>query len=429
MTSPGSLARQTTWLLLERGFSILLGLIGFVLISRELGPESLGRFGLAMGAATALSMIATLGLETHLTSQLTLRKQDSSRLIGAGLMLQSITLVVLIALMMALLHWSGRSDLRAPLMLAAAVAVMNSAWVWECQLLARQRLLALCGQRLACSVALIAAIGMLAAGEGASESMFMMAFLGQATLRLLLAMVLSGGTRMVWHQDSCRDAGSLLPAAKTLALGIAAVAAYSQLDRFALVALAGEYQAGLYLAAARLSEGLQFIPLTIANAYVPRLAELSRSDPEAERRLLRQLFDVSTALAYIAALSLCLTAPWLIPWLYGSSYAETVTVLQLHVWSNLMVFLGVISGRWMMVHGWHHLYFLRSLLGIAVHLAALFSLVPALGAIGAAASAIAAQIAVVLVFDALYPETRPALHHKWRALITPQLPRALIDRR
>jgi O-antigen/teichoic acid export membrane protein len=107
----------------------------------------------------------------------------------------------------------------------------------------------------------------------------------------------------------------------------------------------------------------------------------------------------------------------LIAALYGDSYRSAADVLSVHIWTGVFVFLGVASGRWMLIEGLTRSFLNRYILGVTINVALNIVLIPRNGIVGAAYAALVAQMFVVFVYDLLDPRVRPSLVMKYRALV------------
>jgi Na+-driven multidrug efflux pump len=99
-------------------------------------------------------------------------------------------------------------------------------------------------------------------------------------------------------------------------------------------------------------------------------------------------------------------------------------VLSLHVWTAVLVFLGVASGRWFILEGHTRAYMGRTLVGVVSNIVFNLLLIPRLGILGAAWATLITQVMVVLAFDLAWKSSRENFWMKCRAL---WLPRRVID--
>ena len=102
--------------------------------------------------------------------------------------------------------------------------------------------------------------------------------------------------------------------------------------------------------------------------------------------------------------------------LYGPAYAEAGTVLAIHIWTSVFVFLGVASSQWFIAESRQILGFQRTLLGAAINIFLNYILIPQFGPVGAAVATVAAQLTAAWVFDAIQSITRDMFFMKAKSM-------------
>jgi O-antigen/teichoic acid export membrane protein len=190
---------------------------------------------------------------------------------------------------------------------------------------------------------------------------------------------------------------------------------FMRLDQIMLEALQGEHAVGLFAVAAKLSEAWYFIPVALVASAFPRIIQ-SRSNTPLYYSQISRLMVALVSLSYIAGLSTLLLSGTVIKLLYGNAYADSATILSVHIWCGLFVALGQVSGAWIMAERRVVLNLQRNLFGLVTNILLNFIVIPRFGAIGAAWSTFIAMISAYYLFDALNPSTRHMFGIKTRAL-------------
>jgi O-antigen/teichoic acid export membrane protein len=122
-------------------------------------------------------------------------------------------------------------------------------------------------------------------------------------------------------------------------------------------------------------------------------------------------------MAVVVAVPVWVWADVLLALVYGERFREAGTVLGVHIWTGVVIFLGVASGRWMILEGMSGAYLARSAAGVAANIVGNWLLIPRVGVVGAAISTLVAQVVVVFAFDAILTRTRPVFLMKCKALV------------
>src|SRR3546814_20657101 len=90
-------------------------------------------------------------------------------------------------------------------------------------------------------------------------------------------------------------------------------------------------EAGIYSAAARLSEVWYFVPTLLINAVFPGLLSLRRRDPDQYDLRVQDLFDPLAAAGTLLAIAVPMSAWWLITLLYAPVYQQPPLFMLLHI--------------------------------------------------------------------------------------------------
>jgi len=131
---------------------------------------------------------------------------------------------------------------------------------------------------------------------------------------------------------------------------------------------------------------------------------------------LQRLYDLMVWLSVAVALPMTFLAGPLVVLLYGPAYAEAGTVLAIHIWASIFVFLGVASGQWFIAENRQILSFQRTLMGAVVNVLLNFILIPKFGPLGAALATVFSYSVAAFLFDVVTKETRAMFIMKVRSM-------------
>lgn len=362
----------------------LIALATTLYVARSLGVAEFGVFATLSGIAVILAEAGDLGLHVTASRALVVGELPLAAMVRARLVLAGLVAAVVAGL---LVGW--------PVLASLVLYFALSGW------------------------SEFLGVALRARGAPLSEAAVILA-LRAAGLVLVVAAVLGGGglARVSWAL-----AASPLPAValgamllartrtqgeNTSAPGIAAVLRVSlpvavngvlalaslRLELFALAALRGSREAGLFAAAMKVIEVLNMVPAAITAGAMPALA---REGLQGEGPVRARTSATVALLAVPAAAGLILVAPELASRLYGPEFASAAAPLRVLALSLAVLFMNNVllhallaagRARWMPV-----------LTGIRVVAAALLALllVPRLGELGAAAGFLAAELLLLLL--------------------------------
>jgi PST family polysaccharide transporter len=170
------------------------------------------------------------------------------------------------------------------------------------------------------------------------------------------------------------------------------------MDQIMLGILVDDSAVGIYAAAARISEVWYFIPVAIVTSFFPALINAKSSDTSLYQNDLQRLNDLLFVSALVIAFGVSLTASWGIEKLFGITYAEAASVLIVHTWVGIFVFMRVLLSKWFITENLLKLSMFSQVLGALANIFLNVQLIPLYGPIGAAyATVISFSVAGYLV--------------------------------
>lgn len=219
-----------------------------------------------------------------------------------------------------------------------------------------------------------------------------------ATLAISLTTFIGGFAyiRLLWHrrhplsagQDSTQNLPRFPFYAAQVWLGAAAGILYSRLDQVLITPLAGVYELGIYVVAASIAEVVLLINIAIRDVIFSVESETPNDTRAA------QAARVSTLVTFAFGVLLAIAAPFAIPFFFGDAFEEAVLPTAILISAAILGNPGSVAGAILSGRGRPGLRSLSLAIGLIVNAAAVFALVPSMGAIGAAyATLIASALA------------------------------------
>jgi O-antigen/teichoic acid export membrane protein len=166
---------------------------------------------------------------------------------------------------------------------------------------------------------------------------------------------------------------------------------YLRIDQVMIKHFMDDAAVGIFVAALALSQAWYFIPLSLATSLGPLVARKKAEGAESYDSILLWVFRVFALLSLACAGFTALISPWIIPLIFGAAYEQSATVLSIHVFSNVFVFLGIAQSMWLVNENVGHMQLQKTLLGAILSVALNWLLIPSFGLIGAAVTAVIAQ--------------------------------------
>lgn len=409
------------WLAAERAVRLVLNVgVGFW-VARYLGPVRFGALSYAMAVVGIAALLAELGLDGVVRRELIQQSENSGPLIATAWRLRLVGGAIAWSLLVVsgLSGWASEREqaLFAVLGLTLFQPSLLVVDLWfQATLRAKYSVLA---QLVALAVGAGVRVALIA--MDAPLVGFAWAAVVELAVASVLMLMLARRQGLAWRivDFDGAKARRLLREAWPLMLSGLAVIVYLRVDAVMLRALSGEAAVGLYAAATRFTEIWFFVPVTLASSTLPALLRAkARGGQEYEHRL-QAYFDVSAALAYVLAVPLALSSPWVVRVAYGVAYADAAPVLALHIWSSVFIFLGVARGQFLVNEGHSRFYLAATLAGLVVNVVLNAWLIPRQGPWGAALATLMAQATAAWLSTFCFAPVRRVAWMQTRALFLP----------
>ena len=398
------------WLASERALQFALALFVGTYVARFLGPDQYGLLGYAQAVVSMAAAVTTLGIDDIVVRQLVIDPTKRYEYLSAAALLRLTVGLFFVALAAIYCAASSLSDSSPHLILIMTLALPFSAiGVLALDLQAivasKQAALARASQSVICSLLRL---------MSALIKFPLVVFAWINTLEGPLF----GTILVACHRRAAPPVRVKIPRLSTLAylcgqgwpllLSSISVILYMKMDQIMLKFMCGDLETGIYLAAVRLVELWNFIPLVICSSVYPSILKARETDSVKYAKRMQLLFDGFYFIALALSVFSTFFAAPIVKTLFGSAYLASVPVLQVHIWSTIAVFLGVASGQWLLAEGLQFIIFIQTALGLLVNLILNLILVPNHGALGAAVATTVSSSVTVLAGLLLSRRSRPA---------------------
>jgi polysaccharide transporter, PST family len=390
-----SLLANFGWLLAERGWRVVVGFVVGVLTTRYLGPEDFGLLNYAFSVCAILGAVVGLGINDVLSRELVRQPDQARSFMLAGLLIKVISALAVIcfSILVAWVLRPGDWQALGLVMWVGAGLIFLPADVVELWFQSREEMRASALVRQgALGLAAAVRMGLIAFGMPvwcfAAATTFEAGLIASGFVWLWIKSGKSIDANRPQSVDMRVLSRRLIREGWPLLLSGFLVVLTMQGDRLLLIRLAGEKAAGLYAAAARMTELMYVIPLALGAAFLPRLSSLYESDVVAYARLARKAGGVLVVVTVVIATGVSVLAPYIVPLLLGEAYRATAGVWAIHVW--MLVFVAIVSlrSRLWVVEGHTGWILMISGATAVMNLAGNWWLIPRFGALGAAWSGV-----------------------------------------
>ncbi len=411
------------WIMGEKAVGLGLAFAATVFIARYLGPEDFGSLAYALSLATLFSAAGHMGLQGLVVREIVKDPEGRAETLGtaATLKLLGMGAGYLILLVYAVVY-EGLHTTEFYLIAIAGFALLfrplDVLEFWfHAFVQARYAALA----RIAAHVATTAfKLALVFAGAGLvyfATAQVLQAML--AALLLLLFFRLKAGIRITeWRFNRAR-ARNLLSQGWLIYLGSIFAVIYLKVDQVMLRWLAGTEEVGQYAVAAQLSEAWYFVPTAIVASFFPRLIKLREENEAKFKRRLQQLFDALFLIGLSVAVAMTIAAPWIISVFFGTDYAASASILVIHIWAAIFIFMRAAFSKWILIENVLVFSLITQGLGALANVLFNLALIPSYGGIGAAYATLFSYAMASFVALFFYQRTRAVFWQMAWAFLSP----------
>lgn len=185
-----------------------------------------------------------------------------------------------------------------------------------------------------------------------------------------------------------------------LVISMLSVSIYLQSANFFLAALKGSHAVGIYAIASMLAGAWYFVPTTIVMSFLSLVYKSNSDEKYIENAglILRYLSIITISIIII----LFFMADFIILWLYGDAYRESILVFKILLFSYLFSVFGFYFYRLTMKFGGYKFLANKMLITCVLNIVLSYFLINSFGVVGAAYAALITEFLSNMVFNLFY---------------------------
>ena len=379
--------KNTSWLFGEKILRMVVGLFVGIWVARYLGPEQFGLFSYAQSFVGLFTAIATLGLDGIVVRELVKDESRRDELIGTAFWLKLIGAFGVLGILAIAVNFTSNDSYTNTLVFIIASATIFQSFnvidfYFQSKVLSKYVVYANVISLLTSSLIKIALI----LNEAPLEAFAMVIVFDTFVLACgFVYFFLKNSTfQMKDLKFKKETAISLLKDSWPLILSGIAIMIYVKIDQIMIKEILDSEAVGQYTAAVRLSEAWYFIPIALASSFFPAIINAKKLSEELYHTRLQKFYSLMLWLGIAIALPMTFLSDWLVELLYGKQYNQAGSVLMIHIWAGVFVFLGVASAKWLLSENLQIYSTINTAIGALVNIILNLILIPKMGIIGAA---------------------------------------------
>jgi PST family polysaccharide transporter len=400
---------NTGWLFGDKILRMGVGLVVGVWVARYLGPEQFGLLSYALAFVALFTAVANLGLNSIVVRDLVQDPSTAKTTMGTAFVLSIMGGLSAFGLSLVAISYARPDDELAKLIivLLSLLMVLKATDVvrywFESQVQSKYVVWIENGIFLVVSAV---KIGLILANASLIAFVWVIAAEAMIVAVALISIYAWKGDKLTAWRFRFARAKGLLKDSWPLILSGLAIMIYMRIDQIMLGQMLGDKAVGIFSAAVRISEVWYFIPMAIVASVFPSIIEAKKEGEAKYYQRLQKLSDFMVLLALAVAIPMTFLSDWVVTLLFGNAYQQSGTVLAIHIWAGLFVFLGLASGKWFIIEGFQRYYFCRTLLGAGVNVGLNLIMIPKFGVIGAAWATVVSQACANVIFNIFNRKTR-----------------------
>jgi Membrane protein involved in the export of O-antigen and teichoic acid len=386
LTSTKKALGNVIWLFGEKIITTGLAILVSIVLARYLGASDFGTMNYLISFIAILMPFSALGLNAIIVRELVNGKVESGTILGTSLTLRALGGVsVLLATVIGCLTFDNKLLISSNwLILGALGSSFSSLLVFDfyfqslvqSHYVVKTRMIVLV---LSSSLKFIAVYYQISLNT----------FLGLVVLEpILIGFILylffrSENTKLISFRFDFKYAKELISQSKWLILSGFMAVVYLKIDQLMIGEMLGSKDLGVYSVAVRMSEVWYFFPTAIVASFFPKLLK-SRLEPRLYEYNLQRLCDVLCWFGISVAIIVSLISSSLINILYGDEYRFASSVLNVHIWAGVFMFMRALLSKWLIAEGLLKFSLLTHGVAAIVNVVLNYLWIPQYGIIGAA---------------------------------------------
>lgn len=401
---------NTSWMLAQNIYSMVLSLVVGSLSARFLGPANYGLLGYGASLVNLFNTISALGLDAILINELVIKKEKSGELIGTTVLMRffaSVVSIILISIFVVVLEPENRMLHIVTFFQAISIVLqihqVFKLW-FQAELQAKYYVIA---SSIALTVSSAWRVALLY--MKASVYWFALSTSIQAAVILVITYCIFKRTAKLKLTFSKDCAKYLISRGFHFIIANLAITIYTQMDKIMLGKILDESMVGLYTAAMNIAIMWEFIPTSIINSARPIVIATRRENPAEYIKREKLLLLALTILGACVGIGITVFGQLAMNILYGESYLCATPTLTILIWSTCFAMLG--SGRsvWLIAEEMYAYQQYMVVMGAIINVVLNAVLIPTIGLNGAAISTLVAQLFVQFFAPLCFKKTRPFL--------------------
>lgn len=411
-------ANNTLWLMLDKVFQLILGLIVGIWTARFLGPSNYGILNYGASIITFFSVICSLGLENVIIKYFIDKPKRNNTILFSAIVIRVVTAllsIILIYIIVSLLHYDDKI-IKTVIVLQSLALIFNSLdtidYWFQSILMSKYVVIAKSVARILVSLWKIYLLI-----SNASLEFFALSSTIEAMILGFILLVIYFKKNNTHISISKRYSKELVLNSYHFILSGLLISLFTQMDKIMLGNLIGEESVGVYSVAANIAILWYFIPLAVINSARPIILKSKQNSVLDYQRKLKQLYAFIFWLGVLVALFITLLSNIIIKYLYGQQYMEAAIPLAILIWASIFSLLGTARNIWIVSEGVNKYTKYYFLIGVVANFLLNYIFIKLFGVMGSALATLIAQFITTIIAPMFFVKTKESTYLMCKAFV------------
>lgn len=410
---------NTSWMLSERLLNLGIAFFVGVYVARYLGPANYGILSFAQSIVGFATVFTSLGLKNIVTRNLVKDEEDYPRILGTAFGLRiAISVISIVLIYLISPYFTDDRTTRTIIIVLSFTNFFQSFEVIKA--LFQSKVLAKKVVPVAVVQTVVGAVTKVILVLVEAELVW---FAAVYVFELFIAAV---GLTYLYYNGSrisfvskidTAYAKTLLKDSWPLIFAGFVVGVYMKIDQVMIKYMLDDAAVGFYAIAVKFTSIWYFIGGIVCSSLFPAVIQARKKDSILYENRLQNLYELMVGMGVAIAIPITILAYPIVNFLYGSEFTSASSVMVIHVWSLIFVFLGAASNNWLLAENLQKYKLSRTIMGAVVNVGLNFFLIPIYGIQGAAVATLVSQMTASYLGYLIAADTRKVFFMQSKALI------------
>lgn len=390
------------WLITDHFIRVAAGLIIFIVIARSFGPDIYGVYSWLMALISIFMAFAGLGLREVIVRDLVRSTNEESSLLSTAIVMKLFLgtgLYFLLLVAINVLHGDDEKFLLLGAILGTSILIRFcdvAAFWYEHKV--ESKYIAII-QSVTLSISSGIKIIVICYWGDILLFSIVSAFEALIIASLSFYLLITHGPIISFRFVRFSKVKYLFNQCWPMFFGAIAVLVYTRIDQIMLGQMLSMQDVGIYSISVKVTEIWNLVGVALITSVFPGFIKLRETCYDDYIGGVQKTMQILVLLGLLSGVFVLFFGAFVIENTFGDNFVDSHEILQIHIWGSIFVFLGVISGKWLVAEGLQVFSLYRALLGAVINVVLNIFFIPEFGMHGAAYATLIAFVFSALVFD------------------------------